>query len=90
MAATPVSVICTADTFVKVATGVTTGVVQKKSTSPNVYKFTTVPTGDAAPTDDSLAWLGFSCDNSEIISDSAAIDVYVKAVNVAGEVILVL
>jgi len=90
MAATPVAVPLVADTWTIVATGVTTGVVQRKSTAPNVYRFTTVPTGDAAPTDDSLAWLGFGCDNSEIISDSAAIDVYVKAVNVAGEVIVVL
>jgi hypothetical protein len=89
MAAIPVIVICTADTWIKVATAVLTASIKKKSVNPNVYKITTVPTTGAAPVDDSLAWLAFDGDNTEEISDSAAIDVYMKAVRVNGEVIVV-
>lgn len=91
MAATPVKYTCTADTWVLVASNVTTGVIHKVSVSPNVYKITTRVTGDPAPTDDALALLAFSgCELEEIISDSAPIDVYIKAVRVDGEVVTVL
>jgi hypothetical protein len=85
--AAPVTVTCTADTWVKVATGVTSAVIHRISTAPNVYKMTYVATAAAAPTDDSLAALMFSdSPNEEKFSNSASSDIYVKAVKVAGEV----
>ena len=65
-ASAPIS--CTANTWVKVATGVTSAVIHKLSTSPNVYKQTYVETAAAAPTDDTNAVLAFSCADSFIFS----------------------
>jgi hypothetical protein len=85
--ATPVSVTCTADTWVKVATGVTSTIIHRISTAPNVYKMTYVPNAAAAPADDSLAALMFSdSPNEEKFTNSSSSDVYVKAVKVDGEV----
>ncbi len=90
MAAIPVVVPCTADTWILVAENVLTGIIHKISLSPNVYRMVTRPTGGAAPTNDSGAWLAFDGANSSEISDSAQIDVYIKAVGVDGEVSVVL
>ena len=90
MAADPVVVTCTANTWVKVATSVLTGMIHKLSLSPNVYRMVTRQTGGSAPTNDTGAWLAFGKDIREEISDSAAIDVYIKAVRVDGEVSVVL
>ena len=90
MAADPVEVTCPANQWQIVATNVLTGMIHKLSLSPNVYRMVTRPTGGAAPTDDTGAWLAFGKDIREEISDSAAIDVYIKAVRVDGEVSVVL
>ena len=85
--ATPVVVTCTADTWVKVLTGVTTAVIHRISLAPNVYKQTYVPTTDTAPTDDSTAALMFSRHpNEEEVSSASSVDIYVKAVKVDGSV----
>ena len=85
--ANPVIVTCTADTWIKVLTEVTTAVIHRLSLAPNVYKQTYVVTTDPAPTDDSTAALMFSKNpNEEEVSSAASVDVYVKAVKVAGSV----
>ena len=88
MALEPVIVTCTADTWVKVSPvgGMTSGIIWKRSVSPGVYKQTFRLAGNAAPTDDSDAVLIFGNCDSVIISESALVDVYIKAVKVAGEV----
>jgi hypothetical protein len=77
---------CTADTWVKIATGVTSAVIHKLSVSPNVYKQTYVATTDPAPTDDLNAVLAFGDCNSFIFSESESSDIYIKAVRVDGSV----
>jgi hypothetical protein len=77
---------CTADTWVKVATNVTSATIHKLSNSPNVYKQTHVDTGAAAPANDNNAVLAFGQCDSFIFSESTASDVYIKAVRVAGSV----
>jgi hypothetical protein len=99
--AAPVNVTCTANNWVKVATGVTSILIKRISVSPNIYKIlikrisvspniykiTHVNTGGGAPTDDSLASLMFSdSPNEEKFSNAASSDIYVKAVKVDGEV----
>jgi hypothetical protein len=85
--AAPVNVACTANTWVKVATGVTSALIKRISTAPNVYRITHVDTTDPTPTDDSLASLMFSASpDEEDFTNSALSDVYVKAVGVDGEV----
>lgn len=82
--ADPVIVALAADTWTIVATGVTSGQVWIREKPPIRYLHTYVMTGNPAPTDNSKAVPFY---NEMIpISASAAIDVYVKAVNVAGEV----
>ena len=77
---------CTANTWVKVATNVTSATIHKLSVSPNIYKETHVATGAAAPANENNAILAFSGCDSFIFSASAASDVYIKAVGVAGSV----
>lgn len=85
--AAPSVVTCTADTWVKVATGITSATIHRLSVAPNVYRQTYVLTGVAAPADDSMAALMFSdSPNEEIHKSSEAVDYYVKAVGVAGSV----
>ena len=86
MAANPVVVPCTADTWVKVATNTKTGTIDRLSVSPNVYKRTYRLTGQAAPANDADAALLFGESNQHVISHSVEIDVYVKAVGVDGSV----
>lgn len=82
--ADPVIVACAADTWVKVATNVTTGFVWIMKSGPNVYVQTYRDTGEAAPTDDTDAVK--MPPPGMPISASAGIDVYIKARNVAGSV----
>ena len=86
MAANPAIIACPADTWVKVAENVLVGTVYKRSALPGVYFQTVRVTGDAAPTDNTDAVGAFGdCDEFAISSD-APIDVYVKAIRVAGEI----
>lgn len=85
--AAPVIVTCTADTWVKVATAITSATFHRISVAPNVYRMTHVNTGAAAPTDDSTAALMFSdSPNEEIFNNPVASDFYVKAVRGDGSV----
>ena len=77
---------CAADTWVKVATGVTSAVIHKLSVAPSLYKQTYVPTTDPAPTDDDNAVLAFGSCDSFIFSDSDESDIYIKAVKNDGSV----
>jgi len=80
--ANPTNVTCTADTWTKVATNVVTGVIWKKDSSPD-YLQTYRETGGDAPTnlDDAVKTLE---GNSEFISSSDPIDVYIYAVGDDG------
>ena len=81
--ADPVLVTCTKDTWVKVATNVTTGLVWKTNENPN-YLQTYVMTGNPAPSDLSKA---VPIDTWPIpISATAGIDVYIYAQGAAGEI----
>lgn len=85
--AAPVVVACTANTWVLVATAITSATFHRISVLPGVYRMTHVNTGDAAPADDSTAALMFSdSPNEEIFANSVASDFYVKAVGAAGSV----
>jgi len=86
--ANPVSVTCTADTWVKVATNVTSGNIGKQSNLPDKYVRTYKLTGEAAPTDDDEAGPIFTCCDSATIGHSVAIDVYIKAIGAAGAVVV--
>ncbi len=77
---------CAADTWVKIATGVTSAVIHKLSVRPSLYKQTFVDTTDPAPTDDLNAVLAFGNCESFIFSESASSDIYIKAVKFAGSV----
>ena len=77
---------CTANTWVIVATNVTSAIIHKLSLSPNVYKQTYVATGAAAPANDNNAVLAFGDCDSFIFSESTLSDVYIKAVGVDGSV----
>ncbi len=76
----------TADTWVKVATNITTCVIWKMSSKPNVYMQTYRMTGGAAPTDLSDAVPIFQGIDYMTITAAAAIDVYIYAKNVNGKV----
>ncbi len=82
--ADPVLKTCTADTWIEVATNVTSAIIHKISTSPNIYKQTYVDTGNPAPADDSKAVAAFNGCDSFIHSTSAAADIYIKAVSANG------
>lgn len=84
--ANPVVVVCTANTWVKVATGITSSVIHKLSVAPSLYKQTYRTTLDPAPTNDTDAAVLFESSSSETFSNSGASDVYVKAVGADGSV----
>jgi hypothetical protein len=86
MAANPVTVVCTKNTWVKVATAVTSGTIYKRSILPERYLQTIRLTGGAVPTDNDDAASIFECRDQAGISSDAAIDVYIKARGAAGEV----
>lgn len=85
MASNPAVITCTADTWVAVATNVVTGRIYRIN-SEALYMQTIRLTGEAAPTTNDDGAKLFADSNSEAISSSAAIDVYVKALNVNGSV----
>lgn len=82
-------VTCPANAWTKVATAVTTGTIHKVSAAPSIYLQAYVATGGAAPVGRGVGVPAFkdsiTGDTSEI-SDSSAIDVYLWADGVAGEV----
>jgi hypothetical protein len=82
----PITVVCPADTWTKVATAVTSATVHKLNVLPSLYKQTFVATGGAAPTTDDDAVKAFNGCDSFIFSESASSDIYIKAVKKAGEV----
>jgi hypothetical protein len=84
--ANPVVVDCVADTWTLAASSVTTGHIYIKSNVPRMYRHTYVKAGEAAPTDEltSHAFLK----ESRSISASAPIDVYIKAVDAAGKILV--
>lgn len=84
--ANPVMVTCPADTWQKVAINVTAGQVKKKGKSPNIYLETYRMTNDDAPTSKDEGIPIFIGTNSEPISSSAGIDVYIMALNADGKV----
>ncbi len=83
--ANPVFVICTVDTWVKVATAVQTGQLWKANTSPDYFQTYKI-TGDPAPTTRGEGMALFSNGISEPISSAVLIDVYVYAAGSAGRV----
>jgi len=83
--ADPVFVDCTADAWVPVATNVITGQIWKASNAPRLYLQTYRMTGGAAPTDQAEGVPALISGN-DVISATAAIDVYIMAVGAAGRV----
>jgi hypothetical protein len=89
--ADPVVVVCAEDTWVKVATNATTGMVWALSVAPNMYLCTYRDTGNPAPADDDDAVIFPSSSPDDTnpglpISASAGIDVYIKAKGAEGKV----
>ena len=84
--ANPDVITLTEDTWVKVATNVTTGGIWEMSSIARIL-MTQRDTGDAAPTDNSDAVHIFVGDCNYIpISSDAGKDIYLKAVNNPGKV----
>lgn len=81
--ANPVVVQCAADTWVKVATNVNTGIIHIVSRRPNVYFQTYRDTGEVAPTTLEGA---ISFKTPLLISSSIEIDVYIHARKKNGSV----
>lgn len=82
-------VTCTANTWVKVATNVTTGMIHKVKNNPAVYLQAFVPTGDPAPSGRSAGVDAFKDSISHStakIENSSAVDVYIWADESAGQV----
>jgi hypothetical protein len=83
--ADPVFVDCTADTWVLVASNVITGQIWKMLNTPSLYRQTYRMTGGAAPTD-SAEGVPVLIGGRDTISATAAIDVYIMAVDADGRV----
>jgi hypothetical protein len=77
---------CAADTWVRVATAVTSAVIHKLNVLPGVYKQTYVNTAASAPTNDDNAVVAFGAADSFVFSDSTSSDIYIKAVGKTGSV----
>jgi hypothetical protein len=84
MAANPTTHAITANTWTKVATNVTEGWVHILGRSTRQYRHTYRLTGDAAPTDVDEGAIFTS--NSEPISSTVGIDVYICTISRAGKV----
>jgi len=84
--AEPVRVSCPEGEWKKVATNVITGQVKKINGKPYKYLETYRMTGSSAPALQTEGVTIFLNTNSEEISASAAIDVYIMAVGEDGEV----
>ena len=87
MADPVVIAITPANTWIIVATNITSGMLSVKTNDPVKYFFDNRDTGNAAPTDLTTA-RALSKIDSEIISNSVAIDVYVYALDGVGSVII--
>ncbi len=81
----PQFVNCPADTWTKVATAIISGQLWKANTTP-VYLQTYKLTGEAVPSSRDEGMKLFSDGDSESISSSEPIDIYVYAVGSAGRV----
>ena len=81
--ANPIVVTCTKNTWVKVATNVTSGLVHILDFTPNLYLQTYRITGDPAPT---LLTDAVPLENKDEISATSGIDVYIMAVTDDGKV----
>lgn len=86
--ADPVSIPLAKDTWVKVADNVTTGRLLLKQWQPDKYLKDYRMNGNPAPTNDDTAV--FVKAKEIDIGATAAIDVYLKCVDLAGEVIAAL
>jgi hypothetical protein len=89
--ADPVGVDCPADTWTKVATNVTAGMVWLLINAPSQYFFTYRDTGNPAPTtlDDRTLFASTSIDGTTPgmpISAATGIDVYIYPTKAAGRV----
>lgn len=80
------------DVWTKVATNVTAGVIRKNNSAtsyaPTVYLQTTRITGQAAPTsiaEGAKMFVDSFSTETEVISSNSAIDVYVMALAIDGE-----
>lgn len=83
--ADPVNVACPADVWTKVATAVTSAIVKKMDTRPNVYLETYRVTGNPAPADNTGA-NPIDATGELIVSAASVVDVYIQPVGKAGEV----
>ena len=83
----PIFVDCPADTWKKITTAATTGQIWRIGRKPK-YLQTYRETGDPAPTERSDGVLAFPLEDidSEDISSSSPIDVYLYAIEFAGRV----
>ena len=84
--ANPVIVDCPEGEWTSVATNVTTGQIKKIGKKPNLYLETYRMTGNAAPTSQTEGAPAFQISDSEQISATAGIDVYIMAVGADGRV----
>ena len=82
----PIEKICTVDTWTKVASSVTTGLLKRLNKRPTKYLETYRIAGGNAPTDGREGAEMFINSESEIIISSSAIDVYVMAIGEDGKV----
>jgi hypothetical protein len=85
----PVGVtLTTANTYYKVADNITAGVLNIKAWQPSNYMLTYRTHSGAAPTDDTLS---VQCYNRVInVSNTSAIDVYMKCTETLGYVVAML
>lgn len=81
--ANPVLEACPLGQWTKVATNVTTGIINVTSEAPQKYTQTYRLTGDPVPTDLTEA---VPFEEELVISSSSAIDVYIQPLGAAGEV----
>lgn len=86
MAVDPQVFDCPVDTWVKIATSVIAGAIHRLSSRPHSYLQTIRVTANPAPTDNSDAALIFDESTQAFISSDSAVDIYIKAVGVAGKV----
>ena len=84
--ANPTFVNCPKDSWTKVATNVTTGIIHKVYLEPYSYLQTYQLTGEAAPTLKADGVPAFLENRREAISATAAIDVYLYPITAAGRV----
>ena len=84
--ANPIIVSCTVDTWVKVATNVTSGMIHKRTKKNSIYLQTYRETGDPAPTDINEGVELFITSDSVGISSDTNIDVYIRCIGETGSI----